>query len=98
MSSVRCDTDGMTDPDAATGNNAPDDGRPGDGRPGDRTPDDGPPDYGELDARTVPEPNTRPGPTDQGGHGGMATREQEARMRRRQSVGDGHGNSGDPSS
>ena len=24
--------------------------------------------------------NTRPGPTDHGGHGGMATREQEARQ------------------
>lgn len=25
------------------------------------------------------EPNVKPGPTDQGGHGGMATREQEAK-------------------
>ena len=25
-------------------------------------------------------PNLRPGPTEQGGHGGMATREQEARI------------------
>jgi len=25
------------------------------------------------------DPNTRPGPRDEGGHGGMATREQEAR-------------------
>ena len=28
----------------------------------------------------VEEPNTRPGPTDEGGHGGMATREQEQRL------------------
>ena len=26
------------------------------------------------------EPNLRPGPTEQGGHGGMATREQEERL------------------
>ena len=26
------------------------------------------------------EPNLRPGPTEQGGHGGMATREQEERV------------------
>jgi hypothetical protein len=30
-------------------------------------------------------PNLRPGPTEQGGHGGMATREQEARIYRAQS-------------
>lgn len=41
------------------------------------------------DGSAAPEPNTRPGPTDQGGHGGMATREQEARMRRKQSAGEG---------
>jgi hypothetical protein len=30
-------------------------------------------------------PNLRPGPTEQGGHGGMATREQEARIYQEQS-------------
>jgi hypothetical protein len=30
-------------------------------------------------------PNLRPGPTEQGGHGGMATREQEARILQEQS-------------
>lgn len=39
-------------------------------------------------AITVSKPNTRPGPTDQGGHGGMATREQEARERKKQLAGD----------
>jgi len=29
-------------------------------------------------------PNLRPGPTEQGGHGGMATREQEARIYQQQ--------------
>jgi len=29
-------------------------------------------------------PNLRPGPTEQGGHGGMATREQEARIYKQQ--------------
>jgi hypothetical protein len=41
------------------------------------------------DGSAVPQPNTRPGPTDQGGHGGMATREQEARLRRKQQAGEG---------
>ena len=30
-------------------------------------------------------PNLRPGPAEQGGHGGMATREQEARIYQEQS-------------
>lgn len=33
-----------------------------------------------TDARDPGEPNLRPGPQDQGGHGGMATREQEKRV------------------
>lgn len=33
----------------------------------------------ENTPHTPDEPNTRPGPRDEGGHGGMATREQEAR-------------------
>lgn len=49
------------------------------------------------DGSAVPEPNTRPGPTDQGGHGGMATREQEAKMRRKQSAGEGDGDGHDES-
>ena len=28
----------------------------------------------------IEEPNVRPGPTEEGGHGGMATREQEQRL------------------
>ena len=38
------------------------------------------------------EPNLRPGPTEQGGHGGMATREQEERLYLEQ-----HEDSADPS-
>ena len=33
-----------------------------------------------TDARHPAEPNLRPGPQDRGGHGGMATREQEKRL------------------
>lgn len=33
-----------------------------------------------TDARDPDQPNLRPGPQDEGGHGGMATREQEQRV------------------
>ncbi len=37
-------------------------------------------DDGSTDIRDPDEPNLRPGPQDHGGHGGMATREQEKRI------------------
>ena len=36
--------------------------------------------HAKNDDEQSPTVNTRPGPTDEGGHGGMATREQEARL------------------
>jgi hypothetical protein len=36
--------------------------------------------YSVMTGTTDEPPNLRPGPTEQGGHGDMATREQEARI------------------